>query len=117
MYKSTDGGVTFTNILQTDYYVRDIEIHKTNNNQVWVLSSGTVYSSADQGQNFTSESTGLESARTISHQQYSPDDSLYLGTILGVYYTDNQVNGWHSISSSLPNVKVSDMEINPTTTF
>lgn len=113
VYKSTDGGVTFTNILQTDYYVRDIEIHKTNNNQVWVLSSGTVYSSADQGQNFTSESTGLESARTISHQQYSPDDSLYLGTILGVYYTDNQVNGWHSISSSLPNVKVSDMEINP----
>ena len=113
VYKSTDGGVTFTNILQTDYYVRDIEIHKTNNNQVWVLSSGTVYSSADQGQNFTSESTGLEWARTISHQQYSPDDSLYLGTILGVYYTDNQVNGWHSISSSLPNVKVSDMEINP----
>ena len=113
VYKSTDGGVTFTNILQTDYYVRDIEIHKTNNNQVWVLSSGTVYSSADQGQNFTSESTGLEWARTISHQQYSPDDSLYLGTILGVYYTDNQVNGWHSISSNLPNVKVSDMEINP----
>ena len=113
VYKSTDGGVTFTNILQTDYYVRDIEIHKTNNNQVWVLSSGIVYSSADQGQNFTSESTGLESARTISHQQYSPDDSLYLGTTLGVYYTDNQVNGWHSISTNLPNVKVSDMEINP----
>jgi hypothetical protein len=113
VYKSTDGGITFTNILQTDYYVQDIEIHKTNNNQVWVLSSAIVYSSADQGQNFTSESTGLESARTISHQQYSPDDSLYLGTILGVYYTDKEVNGWHSISGSLPNVKVSDMEINP----
>ena len=36
VYKSTDGGVTFTNILQTDYYVRDIEIHKTNNNQGWI---------------------------------------------------------------------------------
>ena len=113
VYKSTDRGLTFTNILQTDYYVRDIEIHKTNNNQVWVLSSGTLYSSADQGLSFTSESTDLESARTISHQQYSPDDSLYLGTTLGVYYTDNQVNGWHSISTNLPNVKVSDMEINP----
>ena len=113
VFKSTDGGLTFTNILQTDHLVRDIEIHKTNNNQVWVLSSGTLYSSADQGQNFTSESTGLESAQSISHQQYSADDSLYLGTILGVYYTDNQVNGWYSISSDLPNVKVSDMEINP----
>jgi len=113
VFKSTDGGLTFTNILQTYHLVRDIEIHKTNNNQVWVLSSGTLYSSADQGQNFTSESTGLESAQSISHQQYSADDSLYLGTILGVYYTDNQVNGWYSISSDLPNVKVSDMEINP----
>lgn len=113
VYKSADGGLTFTEVLQTDYYVRDIEIHKTNNNQVWVLSSGTLYSSADQGQNFIPESTNLESARTISHQQYSPDDSLYLGTILGVYYTDNEVNGWHSISSDLPNVKISDMEINP----
>ncbi len=112
VYKSTDRGLTFTNILQTDYYVRDIEIHKTNNNQIWVLSSKTLYSSADQGQSFTSESTGLESARSISHQQYSADDSLYLGTILGVYYTNNQVNGWHSISTNLPNVKVSDMEIN-----
>jgi hypothetical protein len=113
VYKSTDRGLTFTNILQTDYYVRDIEIHKTNNNQVWVLSSGTLYSSADQGLSFTTESTDLESARTISHQQYSPDDSIYLGTTLGVYYTDNQVNGWHSISTNLPNVKVSDMKINP----
>ena len=113
VFKSTDGGLTFTNILQTDYSVRDIEIHKTNNNQLWVLSSGTLYSSADQGQSFTSEGTGLESARSISHQQYSADDSLYLGTLLGVYYSDNQVNGWHSISSGLPNVKVSDMEINP----
>ena len=113
VYKSTDRGLTFTNILQTDYYVRDIEIHKTNNNQVWVLSSVTLYSSADQGLSFTTESTDLESARTISHQQYSPDDSIYLGTTLGVYYTDNQVNGWHSISTNLPNVKVSDMEINP----
>ena len=113
VYKSSDGGITFTSILETDYYVRDIEVHKTNNNQVWVLSSGTLYTSTDQAQSFISESTGLESARTISHQQYSPDDSLYLGTILGVYYTDNEVSGWHSISSSLPNVKVSDMEINP----
>jgi hypothetical protein len=113
VYKSTDRGLTFTNVLQTDYYVRDIEIHKTNNNQVWVLSSGTLYSSADQGLSFTTESTDLESARTISHQQYSPDDSIYLGTTLGVYYTDNQVNGWHSISTNLPNVKVSDMKINP----
>ena len=30
-----------------------------------------------------------------------------------MYYTDNEVDGWHSISSGLPNVKVSDIEINP----
>ncbi|MCH2655707.1 MAG: T9SS type A sorting domain-containing protein, partial [Flavobacteriales bacterium] len=31
---------------------------------------------------------------------------------LGVYYKDNTLNNWVSISENLPNVKVSDMEIN-----
>lgn len=113
VYKSTDGGLTFSRILTSADYLRDIEIHKTDNNRLWVLSSTSLYTSTDQGQSFTSESTGLESARAISHQQFSSNDSLYLGTVLGMYYTDNEVDGWHSISSGLPNVKVSDIEINP----
>ena len=113
VYKSTDGGLTFSRILTSADYLRDIEIHKTDNNRLWVLSSTSLYTSTDQGENFISENTGLESARAISHQQFSPDDSLYLGTVLGMYYTDNEVDGWHSISSGLPNVKVSDIEINP----
>ena len=113
VYQSEDGGETFSKILTTDYWVRDIEVHKTNNQRLWVLSTYTLYSSTDQGESFSSISTGLEAAKTIGHQQYSTNDSLYLGTVLGVYYTDNEVDGWHSIASGLPNVKVTDMEIHP----
>ena len=64
----------------------------------------------------------LEAATSLKHQPYSENNSLYIGTLLGVYYTDNDliynVGGtpnqrvFESISSDLPNVKVSDMEIN-----
>lgn len=111
-YKSVDGGKTFSRILNSPKIIRAIEIDATNSNKIWVLNSATLYTSFDQGVYWSIENTGLESARSLKLQQYSNKNSLYLGTILGVYYTDDDVNGWHSISGDLPNVKVSDMEIN-----
>ena len=111
VYKSTDGGKNFNSVLSTSNYIRSIEIDLTEDN-LWVLDSNSLHHSIDKGDNWTSENTGLESARTLKLHQYSSKKSLYLGTILGVYYTDDEVSGWHSISNDLPNVKVSDMEIN-----
>ena len=54
-----------------------------------------------------------EPKRSIAHHPYSSNNAIYLGTVLGVYYTDDTLSGWYSVSSDLPNVKVSDMEINP----
>ena len=54
---------------------------------------------------------------SLAHQAYSENDALYLGTLLGVYYKDNTLNNWVSISENLPNVKVSDMEINSVIIF
>jgi len=111
VYKSTDGGDNFTSILSTNNYIQSIEIDFTESN-LWVLDSYRLHHSTDEGDNWTTEFTGLESATTLKLQQYSNKKSLYLGTILGVYYTDTDISGWHSISNDLPNVKVSDMEIN-----
>jgi len=111
VYKSIDGGSNFTSILSTTNYIRSIEIDFTENN-LWVLDSNILHHSTDKGENWIAENTGLEPARTLKLQQYSSKKSLYLGTILGVYYTDNDVSGWHSVSDDLPNVKVSDIEIN-----
>ena len=141
IYKSVNGGVTFTR-LQLQFSdlsksalnpIKDIEIDLTNSNNLWVLDSFNLYSSTDQGNNFltskiwqfvssNSVSTILEAATSLKHQPYSQDNSLYIGTLLGVYYTDDNLiytiddtphqRVWESISSDLPNVKVSDMEIN-----
>jgi len=49
----------------------------------------------------------------IRHHPYSPNNSIYLGTALGVYYRDDLSNTWEVFSTNLPNVTVSDLEINP----
>ncbi|MDG1823941.1 MAG: T9SS type A sorting domain-containing protein [Flavobacteriaceae bacterium] len=142
IYKSVNGGVTFmrlqlqsSNLSKSAHYpIKDIEIDITNSNNLWVLDSFYLYSSTDQGDSFeslriwmfltpTTVSTILEAATSLKHQPYSPNNSLYIGTLLGVYYTDDDLiytiddtpnqRVWESISSDLPNVKVSDMEINP----
>ena len=141
IYQSLDGGNTFTRLqLQTSemnrsalYQIKGIEIDVTNSDNLWVLDSFNLYSSTDRGGSFESSriwmftspntvSTVLEAATSLKHQPYSENNSLYIGTLLGVYYTDNDliynVGGtpnqrvFESISSDLPNVKVSDMEIN-----
>ena len=142
IFQSLDGGKTFTRLqLQTSemdrsaiYEIKGIEIDVTNSDNLWVLDSFNLYSSTDRGDNFESSSiwmfvssdsvsTVLEAATSLKHQPYSEKNSLYIGTLLGVYYTDNDLiytvgqtpnqRVFESISSDLPNVKVSDMEINP----
>ena len=141
IYQSMDGGNTFSRLqLQTSVnsqstysQIKGIEIDVTNSENLWILDSFNLYSSTDQGGSFessrfwtftspTTVSTILEAATSLKHQPYSENNSLYIGTLLGVYYTDNDltytIDGtpnqkvWESISSDLPNVKVSDMEIN-----
>ena len=37
---------------------------------------------------------------------------LYLGTSLGVYYRDDSMTQWEAFDTNLPNVSVTDLEIN-----
>ncbi len=115
VYKSTDKGQTFTQIYtSTGYVIRTIEVHHTNSNIIWILESDGFAKSTDGGASFTDLSAGMptEFKRVLKHQPYSDHDALYLGTTLGVYYYDNEVGSWTSISQDLPNVEVSDIEIN-----
>ena len=54
VFKSNDRGKTFELILTTDYYyIRDIEVHNTDSNTLWVISSQELFKSSDGGANFT----------------------------------------------------------------
>ena len=115
VYRSTDRGRTFS-VFKTLSSVIDIEVHHTDSNKIWLLLYDTLYYSENGGKSYSTyslASLGIHGyARTIKHQAYSPNNALYIGTTLGVYYTDDTLDGFHSISEYLPNVEVKDMEIN-----
>lgn len=114
LFKSADRGQTFTNILSTSYNIRSIEVHHTDSNILWVTTSQNVLKSTNGGLSFTNINSNLpgESKRVIKHHPYSQDNAVYLGTSLGVYYLDDTSTNWQVFSTHLPNVAVTDLEIN-----
>ena len=115
--KSSDHGITFTNIQNFSNNITSIEVNNNDNNIIYVTtrgSGGRVYKSVDQGINF-SDITGTLPGVTkniIKHQPDTPDNVLYLGTSLGVYRYDEGLNTWRSYNTGLPNVSVTDLSIN-----
>ena len=117
LYKSTNGGVNFTNVNNAPANITSIEVHSTNSNIVYITTSGTggqVRKSTDGGVNFVDFSTGLPSIgkNCIVHQARNTDNPLYVGTSLGVYYRDDSMSSWAPFETNLPNVSVTDLEIN-----
>ena len=130
LYKSTDKGVTF-NLLTTGILkgtISSIEVHNSNSNIVWITTAGisssapssgygggSVYKSTDGGLNFTNITSGLpsESKFVVRHHPFSDNNSIYVGTALGVYHLNDDISEWEVFSTNLPNVAVSDIEINP----
>jgi len=134
LYKSIDKGVTFTtiSIVQTGFSgvnISSIEVHNTDSNIVWATTTGVsnlsgpssghtgggVYKSIDGGITFTDITDNLPdvSKFVVRHHIGSPNNSIYVGTALGVYYRDDVTNTWEPFSTNLPNVAVPDLEINP----
>ncbi|ESU29887.1 glycosyl hydrolase [Flavobacterium limnosediminis JC2902] len=117
LYKSTDKGINFTNTYTASATITSVCVHSTDSNIVYITTSGTggqALKSVNGGVAFTSFSTGLPSIakRVIKHQGRNSLNPLYLGTSLGVYYRDDSMTQWEPFDINLPNVSVSDLEIN-----
>lgn len=118
LYKSTNRGVNFTNVFNSvNGNITFIEVHSTDSNIVYLVTegaSGKVLKSTDGGVSFTDFSTGLPfiGKNCIVHQGRNTDNPLYVGTALGVYYRDDTMSSWSPFDINLPNVSVTDLEIN-----
>ncbi|WP_339887345.1 T9SS type A sorting domain-containing protein [uncultured Flavobacterium sp.] len=117
LYKSTDKGITFTTTYVAPGTIRAIDIHSTNSSIIYLTTSGNfgqALKSTNGGTSFTNFSTGLPNIgkNTIVHQGRNTDNPLYLGTSLGVYYIDDTMTAWEAFDTNLPNVSVTDLEIN-----
>lgn len=117
LYKSTDAGITFNYIYNPGSNITSINVHSSNGNIVYITTSGTdgeALKSTDGGGSFSSIAPGLPAIakNCIIHQGRNTENPLYVGTSLGVYYTDDSMTTWLPFETNLPNVSVRDLEIN-----
>lgn len=84
----------------------DVIISAKDTNFVYALLGSKVYKSTDGGISFSDMSNGLPAIThlKLNLDQYSSDQSLYLGTSLGVYYTNKNMSSWINYSGALPTI-------------
>lgn len=117
LYKSTDKGINFVLSYTAPTSISAITVHSSNSNIIYILTSGTsgqALRSIDGGATFAAIASGLPSIGKfcIKHQADNANNPLFVGTNLGVYYKDDISATWTPFDTNLPNVKVTDLEIN-----
>jgi len=77
-------------------------------------SGNKVYKSTDSGANWTNLSSGLPNIimKKIATKVDVTNETLFLGTELGIYWKNDAMSNWEKLGSGLPNVIISDLKIN-----
>lgn len=122
LFKTTDGGVTFTNITQNlpNRYMRDIAISPTDYNTAYVVLAGFgtshVFKTKDGGETWDDISNTLPDlpVHTVLIDPLNPQD-VYIGTDFNVFVSSNGGETWSNYSDGLPDaVQVYDLKVSPT---
>jgi len=121
LYITTNGGTNWvTKTPNSSMYITGIIVDDKNPSKLWICGTGSstskVYMSKDAGNSWVDITGNLTNLgfRCITHQK-DANDGLYLGTEVGVFYKDSSSTNWVSYNSNLPDVRVTDFEINYTT--
>lgn len=121
IFRTDNGGVSWTDISPglpvNSVGITYIAVCDTNPQKVWVTFTGysngeKVYMSTDGGANWNNISGSLPNipVNCVVYQNQS-DDVLYIGTDFGVFYRDSAAVDWIPYNGGLPNVIVSELEI------
>lgn len=120
---SNDAGTSWTTVsagLPAGRNITGICVNPDYSLDVWVTLDGfaagqKVYRSTDAGTTWTNVSGTLPnvSVNCIAYADHngSPNDALYLGTDVGMFYRDDNTGDWIPFSNGLPVVPVFDIEI------
>ena len=117
LYKTVNGGISNW-VTKTGFSgnINSIAIHPTNPNKIALATTGLgkVYVSNDGGDNWNTYLYNLPNFSAFSVVwQDNGDDGLYVGMNYGVFYIDNTFPGdWQPFSNNLPNVEISELEVN-----
>jgi hypothetical protein len=120
---SNDGGTTFTNV-STGLPAGSITCIAVNPNNSFVVfvtyggyaAANKVFRSGDAGANWTNITGSLPNVpvNCIAYEdtEESPVNPTYIGTDVGIYYRDADIGDWIPFMNGMPNVIVTDLEIN-----
>jgi hypothetical protein len=114
IWVTRNGGTSWTEISTGIYgYLNYISVHPNDPNRVTVSTGDAVFTSTNGGQNWTNINYNLPALpkRCVLHQR-SPEDIIYVGLQVGVFYLRPGTTTWVEYFDGLPNVPVSEMEIN-----
>jgi photosystem II stability/assembly factor-like uncharacterized protein len=122
VYRTDDGGVSFTDITGTlpDRFPGDMTVDPNNHATVYLTLSGFgsshVFKSVDSGVTWIDIDGGQLPDVPTSAAIVDPDhpDHLYIGNDLGVYFTDDEGATWTQFDDGLPEaVLVGELGISP----
>ena len=95
--------------------INSIAIHPTNQNKIAIATTGSqkVYVSSNGGSSWIAYKFNLPnfSAQALVWHD-NGENGLYLGMDYGVYYIDDTYTEWQPFSNGLPNVNISELEVN-----
>ena len=118
LYKTENGGESgdWSRLTGFSGSINSLSVHPDDANKVAISVTGTsqkVFISEDGGANWTGKSDNLPDFTAFAIVwDHNTKDGLYLGMDYGVYYIDNDRSEWEAYNSNLPNVKVTELEIN-----
>lgn len=130
LYRSRNGGVTFSLIKVMDSEISDISINSNDSNIIYLTTSDrvgialsdqptergvfkvTIGETETTSENITFDIPTDQAFFSIAHQGRHTDNPIYVGTSLGVYRLDDTITEWEEYYTNFPNVAVSDIEIN-----
>ncbi len=114
LFKSIDGGSSWTEIKNPNGdFIRDIKASPKKQELVYVVSRSNIYKSLDGGSTWEKINGTLPSVPLTSIAiQNNSLESIYLGTFIGVFYTDNAMTDWIPYNDGLPPVRIGELEIN-----
>jgi photosystem II stability/assembly factor-like uncharacterized protein len=117
LFKTINGGSTWSLIRTSTDKITYIAVSPTDPNFVYYTNSGytagsKVWGSSNGGASWLNYSGTLPNVpvNTIVYQN-GTNEVLYVGTDLGVYYTNATMSDWIQYNTGLPNVVVNELEI------
>ena len=124
IWKTDNGGTTWTKIVSSSPQpITMIKVHPSNHNIIYYTLSS--YSAGNKVIKFNSSKPIGSQRENISSNlpnisvnciqlSAAKNEAMYIGTDLGVFYRDSSSNSWEVLNGNLPNVVVTDIEVNMT---